>query len=97
MSLHRRNPRRDANEKPIVEDLQARGYDVTRSSGKGAPDLLVRKRWWMKGLSLNVEVKAPKGKRTKSQEVSQWPIVRSVTDMLELLCELEARAKIRGV
>lgn len=63
MSLHRRNPRRDANEIPIVRALEAQGFVVDRISGKGLPDLLVSKagRQWL------CEVKMPKGKFKPSQ------------------------------
>lgn len=43
MSLHRRAAKRDSNEGPIVQALQAQGFHVTRISGAGVPDLLVSK------------------------------------------------------
>jgi Holliday junction resolvase len=63
MSLHRRNPRRDGNEKEIVAALEAQGFVVDRISGKGLPDLLVSRagRQWL------VEVKMPKGAFKPSQ------------------------------
>lgn len=70
--------RRDIAEKPIVEALQAVGAHVTRISGKGAPDLLVR----FRGRLYAFEVKALKGKRTDAQRETQWPIVRCVDDAL---------------
>lgn len=63
MSLHRRNPRRDANEPEIVRALEAQGFVVDRISGKGIPDLLVSKA----GRMYLVEVKMPKGAFKPSQ------------------------------
>jgi len=63
MSLHRRNAKRDRNERLLVEYLQKSGAVVHRISGPGLPDLLVgyRKRW------LLAEVKSPKGKLETAQ------------------------------
>lgn len=63
MSLHRRNPRRDRNERLLIEYLQKSGAVVHRISGPGLPDLLVgyRHRW------LLLEVKAPKGQLEPAQ------------------------------
>ena len=78
MSLKRYAARRDANEQAIKTALEAVGAFVTQVSGEGAPDLLVvfRNQLWA------FEVKSPRGKRTKAQETSRWPIVRSVDDAL---------------
>jgi hypothetical protein len=89
VSLHRRAPRRDANEAAIVDCLRKRGFSVSYVSGAGLPDLVVGYRgtdstppqWWL------VEVKQPKG-RFKPAQVKwreNWtgppPIVlRSVED-----------------
>ena len=70
--------KRDSNEAPIREALEAVGADVTPISGKGAPDLLVK----FRGRIFALEVKGKSGKRTKAQEESQWPIVRNVEDAL---------------
>ena len=58
MSLNRRNPRRDLNERRIVAALEKAGAMIYRLSAPGLPDLLVghRKRW------LLLEVKGPRGK-----------------------------------
>jgi hypothetical protein len=63
MSLHRRNPRRDRNERLLIDYLQKAGAVVHRISGPGLPDLLVgyRKRW------LLLEVKSPKGQLEPAQ------------------------------
>jgi Holliday junction resolvase len=71
--------RRDANEPAIVRALEAIGAHVTRISGEGAPDILVR----YKGILVAFEVKSAKGKRTEAQTETAWPIVRSVEDVLQ--------------
>lgn len=75
MSLHRRNPKRDAVEPLIVDALVARGFHVDRVSAPGFPDLVVSKRgpngsrhvWF-------IEVKQPKGRYTPKQITwrSKW-------------------------
>ncbi len=70
--------KRDANEKPIREALEAAGATVTPISGKGAPDILVR----FRGKVYAFEVKSEKGERTDAQEDSQWPIVRTEDEAL---------------
>lgn len=73
--------RRDGNETAIRKALEAAGFDVTQISGKGAPDLLVRRRG---GERLwGFEVKSAKGTRTEAQEQSQWPIIRCAEDALK--------------
>jgi len=67
MSLHRRNPRRDANEPAIVDALERMGFSVSRVSGAGVPDLLVGK--WPSFLRM-VEIKVEKGRYTPAQV--QW-------------------------
>jgi hypothetical protein len=71
--LARLNAKRDANERLIIETLEARGFSVATISGKGVPDLLVgygggvdafgkpTSRMWL------VEVKQPKGKLNPAQ------------------------------
>lgn len=63
MSLHRRNPKRDGNEKPIIDALTAVGAFVAPLSADGVPDLAVL----FRGETYWLEVKATKGKLTKSQ------------------------------
>ena len=70
--------RRDVNEQGIVEALEAAGCDVLRLSGKGAPDLLVRRC----GQLWAFEVKSEKGTRTEAQEQTQWTIVRTPREAL---------------
>jgi Holliday junction resolvase len=73
--------RRDANEKAIVKALEAVGAHVTKISGEGAPDLLVR----FQGRLWAFEVKAAKGKQTEAQIETQWPVIRSVEDALHAI------------
>lgn len=75
--------RRDANEGSIVRDLRKAGVDVCQISGVGAPDLLLR----FRGVHLGVEVKTTAGKRTKAQEETQWPIIRSAKDAMLMLAD----------
>ncbi|HMJ81944.1 MAG TPA: hypothetical protein VK504_02185 [Vicinamibacterales bacterium] len=70
--------RRDANEGEIVAALERVGARVTRISGTGAPDLLVRRA----GQLFAFEVKTAKGLRTAAQLETEWPIVRSVEEAL---------------
>jgi Archaeal holliday junction resolvase (hjc) len=65
MSLHRRNPRRDASEADIVDTLEACGWSVTRLSIAGGPDLLAGRR----GETLLVEVKSSTGTLSEAQTV----------------------------
>ena len=73
--------RRDVAEKRIVEALEAIGAEITKISGVGAPDILVRYR----GQLWAFEVKSKGGKRTEAQEVTGWPIVRSAEDALRVV------------
>lgn len=73
--------KRDTAEKGIRKALAAVGAETTPVSGKGAPDLLIR----FQGQLWGVEVKSAKGRRTDAQEVSQWPIIRSVDEALALV------------
>ena len=72
MSLSRRNPRRDANEKEIVTGLRKLGCEVLQLSGAGVPDLAVyvRGRWYL------AEIKSRGGELTPRQhwgkEVRLW-------------------------
>jgi len=75
--------RRDSNEGSIVRDLRKAGVEVTQISGVGAPDLLLR----FRGVHLGVEVKTTSGRRTKAQEETQWPIIRSAKDAMLMLAD----------
>lgn len=83
MSLRRWNPKRDANEKAIVEALEAIGVTVHRISSPGVGDLIAYH--WREGVRL-LEVKTPKGTLTVVQQRSRMPrcIVRSVAEALAL-------------
>lgn len=65
MSLIRRNPKRDANERDIVDVLEKLGFHVERLSGVGVPDLLISKdgRWYV------AEVKSRRGTATEQQSL----------------------------
>jgi hypothetical protein len=87
MSLHRRNPKRDANEGPIVDTLEALGFSVVRLSIPGGPDLLVGRHQQ----TLLAEVKAEDGQLRPEQVEWQarWngsPVVilRTVEDACDL-------------
>lgn len=77
--------RRDANEGPIVDTLEARGFHVTKINGTGVPDLLVSKH----GAMWLAEVKTEDGEfqkaQVKWQEQWQGPpicVLRSVEDAI---------------
>lgn len=92
MSLHRRAPRRDANERAIIETLERLGWCVQPLSGRGVPDLLLCKGTGGPGTSWALaEVKARKGVLTPDQIAwrKSWRgpepfILRSIDDALEL-------------
>lgn len=63
MSLHRRNAKRDANEKEIVDFLRSAGVSVHLLSAKGVPDLLLG----FKGKTYLAEVKTGNRKLNKNQ------------------------------
>ena len=66
--------RRDTTEAPIVAALRDLGCDVFYISGAGLPDVLVlaagpTRRW------TPLEIKSPKGRRTKLQQDLKWAVV----------------------
>ncbi len=79
MSLSRRNPRRDANEKALVAGWQAIGAKVYRVSGKGLPDVLVLHRGILRGF----EIKTAKGRLTEHQ--GEWPVIRTMDEALKAI------------
>ena len=70
MSLHRKNPKRDSNEREIINALEAAGATVCQLSIKGMPDLLVG----YYGNNYLMEVKSRNGKLTKDQitMIEKW-------------------------
>ncbi len=85
MSLNRRNPSRDGNEKAIRDALHKLGCRTWPLSGPGIPDLLCSKG----SVFFVVEVKTPSGRLTGPQEAffdearySQLPafIIRSTAE-----------------
>ena len=88
MSLHRRNPRRDANEVEIIAALHLAGWRVWRISGEGVPDLLCTKGERV----VLFEVKTRSGRLTAAQErffseAGDAPcfVVKSATEALQAL------------
>jgi Holliday junction resolvase len=81
MSLKRYAAKRDANEEPIRQALEAVGAQVWKISGKGNPDLLVK----FRDVLFAFEVKSQAGQRTEAQEETQWPIVRDVAAALQAI------------
>jgi hypothetical protein len=69
----RRAPRRDINERAIIDHLEAAGCVVQQLSAKGVADLLVFRA--SNGLLRLIEVKQPKGKLTEAQRLAfpRWP------------------------
>lgn len=65
--------------------LRQLGYEVTPISGKGAPDILVRPRTKRGANAWGFEVKSKGGKQTDAQEVTDWPIVRTVMEALKVM------------
>lgn len=88
MSLHRHAARRDANEKGLVELLEASGATIWRLSGKALPDLLIRYR----GSWAVCEVKTRKGRLTKAQAAIPWPVIRSDAEAQQLLRDMVRRS-----
>jgi hypothetical protein len=86
VTLHRRNPRRDANEAPIVQALKRVGASVARISDVGMPDLVI----WHRDRITLMEIKMPRGRATLAQErrtAEGWPVVtvRSVDEALRAI------------
>lgn len=80
--------RRDANEKPIRDALEALGKRTTPVSGKGAPDVIVGPLPRCQHCGRNAlafEVKTKTGTRTDAQKDSLWPIVRTIEEALEAI------------
>lgn len=93
MSLLRHNPRRDANEKPIVDALRQMGASVVRLDKP--VDLVCGYR----GATHLVEVKTHNGKLTAPQAkfIDEWrgsevTILRSVEDALAFINNLKTGA-----
>ncbi len=98
MSIFRRNPKRDENERLIAGELLRRGATVLHLSQRGLPDLLIGYR----GRLALVEVKNPGGrdKLTIDQQAFfrmarslDWPayICRDSEDVRLALTDLGAR------
>ena len=90
MSLHRRNPRRDVAESPIVSALLKAGFSVQRISAKDVPDLLIGKN----GITKQIEIKTGKAKVRPGQKTwaMDWrgaPVIylRTLEDAVTLIQE----------
>lgn len=73
--------KRDAAEPAIVAALRELGCTVRYLSGKGNPDLLVRRplhRWWTP-----LEVKSGTAGYTKNQNPDDWATVRTPAQAIE--------------
>ena len=90
MSLHRRAPRRDRNEREVIDALAATGAAVLPLSGAGVPDLLVG----YGGNLFLLEVKVPRGTLTLAQAFTvaclghvgvQVHVVRTAEDALKAI------------
>jgi Holliday junction resolvase len=75
--MPRRAPKRDANERDIIDDLRDLGAKVIQLDIRNQPDLLVG---W-RGLLVLVEVKTETGQLSEGQrqEIEDW---RDVTDFV---------------
>lgn len=85
--IHRRDAKRDANEKQLAKDLRHCGVFVMKISGEDQPDLACyyRGQWFM------LEVKTEKGRVRKNQnwdetiEPGAVPIVRTLDEALRAI------------
>lgn len=87
MSIHRKNPRRDANEAAIVQALEAVGASVLPLSVVGGGDLLVG----FQGRNYLLEIKTSTGELTIAQTAfkaswrGDYAIVRTPDEALQAL------------
>lgn len=85
MSLHRKNPRRDANEQAVASALRGIGCHVRLLSTRGVADLLVYR---VPGPLRLIEVKTARGRLTPSEKQFglEFPVdvVRTVAEALQL-------------
>lgn len=88
-----RKPRRDANERQLIQIAQALGASVVQLDDPHVPDLLIG----FLGANVLAEVKTEKGKLTSGQTVfmgswqGQATIVRSTEDIIKLLARTAAQ------
>ncbi len=99
MSIHRRNPRRDATEPELVDYLRARGALVIRLSAANVPDLLVG---WC-GRWLLLECKVPgaglsPGQEEFATEARRRGLLNFVVSTVEQVKEiLDAQSRLSGL
>lgn len=82
MSVNRWAAKRDGNEKPIRQALEAVGVQVWKVSGKNLPDLLCL----FQGRWVPLAVKMPKGGLTEHERKGvRWPLVRTIHEAFTAL------------
>lgn len=95
MSVRRQSPKRDSNERGIIEALKAVGCSVQQLSARGVPDLLV-------GIDINnslkinllMEIKSKTGKLTPDEDkwITTWKgqvaVVKTEEQALEIISNL---------
>jgi hypothetical protein len=103
MSLNRYAKKRDAMERPIIDALEERGYDVRQLDRPC--DLLTRRPSWPGGLFQALEVKTPQGKKGTArvrpeQEAQQnfclttgTPIVKTPVEALTVVQNVDVSMK----
>jgi Holliday junction resolvase len=87
MSLSRRNPKRDAIERPCIELLEKAGWRVLQISVKDGPDLVAAKAPWFTAV---IECKSGKAKKLKPGQKKwqdEWPGLKVVIHSVEQLAE----------
>ena len=82
MTLHRQNPRRDANEAAIVDALEAIGVVVCRISGAGLPDLLCYRRGFWVPLEVKHGRRAVTVAQAELRAIAPYPVVRTIPEAL---------------
>ena len=85
MSIHRRNAKRDKNERLIISALTKAGCLVWQLNDPGMPDLLVLN---PSGFLVLLEVKSERGKLTEAQKKRRaeglpFTVVRTIKEALD--------------
>lgn len=104
MSLNRNNPKRDANERLIIDELEAAGCVVIQLSGEDIPDLLVIYRdqmvaqWGNYEVRMKLlEVKNPETARTKSVRAGQKKLHEKLADQVAIVWSPEEALAALGL
>lgn len=96
MSMHRWNPRRDDNERPIIAALKAVGAEVRPVNDRRICDLVVgfrqktyllgvKKRGWKAARERGVKVQESGDVKPKTWNGGPWEIVETPEEALEVL------------